>query len=381
MIEPAEYAQRALRAHAAMERHLRRRDGVYRRPGWLGRIGFADHLWPVARAFAATLDVAGVPQPMTSGFDAEAVIARDVQGLEHYWDPSGPRPAYASDPHRTPWGGDRYYDDNAWVGLSLVQLDRLGDRAQRRPVPAASPPPRRAAALFEFARGGWDERADVPHPGGTFWIEQGRGTGRRNHDRNTVSNAPNAELGLHLDELEGGEERRSSAERMYGWVMGALRDESGLYLDKVRGDGSIDRALWSYNQGSMIGAGVLLHRSGGAAESLHAEARDATRSLDAAEATARIALGRFAGHYFDQAPAFNAIFFRNLLLLHAASGDAALRRQITAALHEYADGAWGRAREDLLPRRDGSVTLLDQSALVSVLALSAWDPGDYDRLA
>jgi len=34
--------------------------------------------------------------------------------------------------------------------------------------------------------------------------QQGVGVGRSNHDRNTVSNAPNAQLGLHLAELTGG---------------------------------------------------------------------------------------------------------------------------------------------------------------------------------
>jgi hypothetical protein len=360
--EPTEYARRAARAHAAMESHLRRRDGVYRRPGWLGRLGWAEHLWPVARAFAATLDVAGMPPPLIHGFDAPAAIARDLRGLERYWDAKGSRPAYASDPHRTPWGGDRYYDDNAWVGLSLVQLERL------RP---GTGPPGRADALFEFALGGWDERPDVPHPGGTFWVEQGRGAGRRNHDRNTVSNAPNAELGLHLDELDGGTRRRAAAQRMYDWVVRALRDPDGPYLDKVRGDGSIDRARWSYNQGSMIGAAVLRCRTGGD-----------TELLDAAEATARATLARYAGRYFDQPPAFNAIFFRNLLLLHAATRDAALRMQITATLNGYADEAWARTgAQALLPRGDGSVVLLDQSALLSVLALSAWHPDDYGRLA
>jgi hypothetical protein len=359
--EPAEYTRRALRAQAAMENHLRRRDGIYRRPGRLGRLGFSEHLWPVARAFAATLDVAGIPEGLASGFDARAAIGRDLRGLERYWDPTGPRPAYASDQHRTPWGGDRYYDDNAWVGLALVQLARLS------PDAACAG---RAETLFQFALGGWDERPNVPHPGGTFWVEQGRGTGRRNHDRNTVSSAPNAELGLHLDDLDGSDERRSAAERMYEWVMRALRGSDGLYLDKLRGDGSIDRALWSYNQGSMIGAAVLQYRAG-----------VGTGFLSAAETTARSALHHYAGRYFDQPPAFNAIFFRNLLLLHAVSGDSELRTQITAALSGYADEAWARTRQDLLAGGDGSVTVLDQSALVSVLALGAWDPDHYGRLA
>jgi hypothetical protein len=361
MTTRAEYAARAFRAHTAMERRFRRRDGAYRRPGWLGRIGVSDHLWPVARAFAATLDLAGVNAELVPRFDLEEAINRDLHGLERYWEPRGPYPAYASDVHRTPWGGDRYYDDNAWVGLALVQLERLRPR---------SAPGGRAAQLFAFADSGWSTDASLPHPGGTYWLEQGRGTGRRNHDRNTVSNAPNAELGMHLDELEGGALRRSSALRMCAWVQSALSSPDRLYFDKLRGDGTIDRALWSYNQGSMIGAAVLRYRAG------------AADLRQAAEAIARLALDHYAGRYFDQPAAFNAIFFRNLLLLHDVSGDTSLRELIRDTLSSYADEAWSRCRAgDLLPGPGGQFTLLEQSALVQVLALAAWDVGDYARLA
>ena len=36
---------------------------------------------------------------------------------------------------------------------------------------------------------------------------------------------------------------------------------TGLFFDKLRGDGTIDETLWTYNQGSMIGANVLLARA------------------------------------------------------------------------------------------------------------------------
>jgi hypothetical protein len=360
--EAAEFADRALRAHRAMEGAFRRRDGLYRRPGWLGRLGLAEHLWPAERAFVATLDLAGLPPGLIGDFDRDGAIARDLDGLERYWRERELHPAYASDVPGTPGGGDRYYDDNAWMGLALVQLERV------RPGAA---PRGRAAQLFDFARAGWDHREDVPNPGGVFWVEQGRGTGRRNHDRNTVSNAPNAELGLHLDEMEGVDRRRSEADQMHDWVGGALRDADGLYMDRIRGDGSVDRARWSYNQGSMIAASLLRARAG-----------EGERNLERAEETARRALSLYAGRYFEQAPAFNAIFFRNLLLLHASTSDPQLRADIIGALSSYAHEAWSRRRphDDLLPRADGAVTLLDQGALVSVLALMAWAPAHYSRL-
>ena len=159
-----------------------------------------------------------------------------------------------------------------------------------------------------------------------FWCEQGRGTGVRNHDRNTVSNAPNAEIGLHLADLGRPQDAAGSIgpKDMYQWVLDNLdssRDSdsagTGLFWDKIRGDGTIDRAMWSYNQGSMAGANVLLcpHRPG---------QRDTY--LGRAEAIAVKALREYADAYERGFPAFLAIFFRNLLLLHQATGDQGLQR-------------------------------------------------------
>ncbi len=350
--------------------------GLYRRERLVHRSRAAAHLWPFSRAVVATLDLGGVNEDPDDCFDAEIAIAERLDALERYWDPAGDTPAYSSDVVGTHLGGDRYYDDNAWVGLALIQLERMRPGAGWL---------ERAGHLFRFAVAGWDRRPAVPSPGGVFWVEQGRGLGARNHDRNTISNAPNAELGLHLAELTGGSvgpEGSIGAEDMYGWVNATLdssRDgatpATGLFWDKVRGDGTLDQALWSYNQGSMVGVNVLLHRRGDGSQADY---------LVRAETIAGKALRHFARRGYEaQPPAFNAIFFRNLLLLHAATADAALRSQILGAMRGYADRAWTE-RRDRLDRFHFSkrgVTLLDQSAMVQLLALLAWDPGEYHKLA
>jgi Glycosyl hydrolase family 76 len=377
VIDAGEYAARAIRAYGAMQSLFSRDDGLYRRDGFPRRPWAAAHLWPSARALVATLDLAGLAPELVATFDADAEIAHRLAALEHYWDPAGPLPAYASDVMGTRFGGDRYYDDNAWVGLALVQLARIRPGAGHLD---------RAEQLFRFAVAGWDHRRDVPTPGGVFWVEQGRGAGRRNHDRNTVSNAPNAQLGLHLAELTG----RSpvvpwpnAAPDMYEWVNAALdagavvgEPAAGLFWDKRRGDGSLDRTLWSYNQGSMVGANAQRGRGAGAT--------DRDLYIGRAEAIARKALRHYAGAgLVAQPPAFNAIFFRNLLLLHDVTSDEALRAETLAAMRGYADHAWAQLRD----RQDGfhvsgrPVTLLDQSGMVQVLALLAWDPADYAKLA
>ena len=368
------YAARAARAFGAMRTGFRNRKGLYRRDSKLRPPGAGAHLWPFSRALVATLDLAGIGRELTGVGGAEA-IEDGLAQLERYWDPSGDPPAYASDVRGTRIGGDRYYDDNAWIGLALVQLERMHpgsgylDRAQ---------------ALFHFAVSGWDRRAG-PHPGGVFWVEQGQGIGAKNHDRNTVSNAPNAELGLHLRELTGhtaAEDGAIGANEMYEWVVTTLDAShdtdspgTGLFWDKVRGDGTLDKTLWTYNQGSMVGANVLLAR-------IHHDIR--ANYLDRAEAIARRALKHFDKEGFDrQPPAFNAIFFRNLLLLHPVTRDPKLQTDVINHIRRYADDAWCRTRDrhDRFHLPHGGVTLLNQSALVQLLALLAWDPSEYRKLA
>lgn len=360
----AGYAERAVQAYQLMLSRFRKRDGLYRYDEG-PPIRTTAQLWPFARAMVATLDVAGIGDAVTAELDTRGLIDEHLHTLERYWDPAGPRPAYCSDISGASRRGDRYYDDNAWVGLALIEHERLAP---------GSGSLNRAQDLFQFAVSGWAEG-----PGGVFWCEQGRGTGTRNHDRNTVSNAPNAEIGLHLAELghtpdPGG----IGPMQMYQWVLDNLdasRDGTGSFWDKIRGDGTVDRAVWSYNQGSMIGATVLLARTNPGHHDSY---------LARAEAMARRALQRFAGTYEQGNPAFLAIFFRNLLLLHDLTDDQGLRGDIIAAMTEFGEIAWSRAqqgRRGILGLGGGGPKLLAQASYVQVLALLAWDPGSYGRLA
>ncbi len=376
------YAARAARAYAAMQRRFHTHGGGYRRDGRIRLPGQAAHLWPFARALAATLDLAGIGDGLVGEIDPEAEVSQRLQALETYWDPDRLPPAYSSDPCGSRLGGDRYYDDNAWIGLALIQHVRTGGGREHL---------HRAQELFRFALTGWASNR-TPSPGGVFWVEQGRGAGARNHDRNTVSTAPNAQLGLHLAELMGGPPRGEGgvgAQDMYDWVLAALDSSrasdaagTGLFWDKLRGDGTIDRALWSYSQGSMVGLGVLLARGAGG-DGIAPARGPAVGYLGRAEAVAQKALRHFAGAYDRQPAAFNAIFFRNLLLLHHATRDDRLRGEIVTAASGYADTAWDerRDRHDRFHLPHGGVTLLNQSAIVQLLALLAWDPVTYGRIA
>jgi hypothetical protein len=342
-------------------------------------------LWPFSRAVQGTLTVAGLPAALRArSFDAD--VADRLHGLKRYWNGRARNPAY--DSAVRPWfgrGGDRYYDDNAWLALALVQAYRQG-LLDRLDIPAL---------LFDFGRSGWDTRREVPAPGGVFWVEQGVGLGLTNHDRGAGTSGGTAMLGFQLAELEeraghsaeSVAERRSVAGQMLHWVQEALDSSGGRghgpFWNAVLTDGRVDRNLWSYNQGVVIGALVLAFRASGD-----------RRLLEQAEAIARQTLATFGG-FANHPPAFNAMCLQYLLVLSASSGDQSLHAEILDAFASYADWSWDPANgahdpeSNLFSFDDGgqpahhrrNPLLQDQGALVQLYGLLAWDPSDYLLLA
>ncbi len=260
-------------------------------------------LWPFTNATAGTVFLYGTPD----GSRYLKKVAARLVGLGHYADsteisPSGmPQPpAYQSAvaPPLGP-GGSTYYDDNGWVGLDLIHAYHLTSNSTDLAL---------AQDEFNFAISGWDTSTTDGCSGGVFW-EDVAGS-----QRNATANGANAELGLELSRLTGNAPDLTWATRMYQWVVSCLGTPSGLYDDHVNSNGSVNTTIWSYNQGVMVGAGVLLyHATGNVAY------------LSQAEQTATAALTYFGtgSTLINQGPAFNSIYFRNLFLLNKIAPNAA----------------------------------------------------------
>lgn len=324
-------------------------------------------LWPYSQALVATLLLASGAEGRAAYLPIATTLA---QGLGAYWDPSTVPPGYASSlvpaaPATNP-GVRRYFDDNAWAGLALVQLYRMtGD-------PGALA---QAQRVFEFIVSGWDTDPTHPAPGGVWWSQQMPNP--RFIHRNAVSTAPSAELALHLYELTGRAEPEYLAwgERLADWVHQNLQVQpSGLYGDHVDLAGVVDPILFTYNQGAMIGASVLRYRATGDAAQL-----DRARTIAASSAA------NFGAHLDRQPAAFNAIFVRRLLMLETETGDTTYR----AWVQEYADTLWETARDPATglflfryarPNQPNPPRLLDQAALVQIYAALALEPAAYRYL-
>jgi hypothetical protein len=213
-------------------------------------------------------------------------------------------------------GGDRYYDDHAWLGLALVRHHELtGDPALLR----------LAARVFAFVISGWAAEATWEVPGGIRWKEP-----PTNRSRNTCSNGPAAALAAKLHEHTGDGSYLSWATRIYDWTRRALLGADGLYADRIAPDGTRTPTIWSYNQGSMIGSAVLLGRETGDSSYLDQAVETAVAYVSTTTVPELVA----------QDPAFNAVFFRNLLVLDRARPDPRYR----ALASDYGAHMWETCR-------------------------------------
>jgi hypothetical protein len=331
-------AARARVAYAAMQRSFYRAgNGLYRNVP--GDRGYAQ-AWPFSQALAATVAVDGLPG--AAGGDRAAVDDR-LRGLARYWDGRGyrPRPRIHGDN-----GGPRYSDDNEWIALELTSVGRLG--VWRGSIA-------RAARVFDLALSHWDRDRSHPCAGGIFWSERSNVD-----DRNTVSTAPAAELALQLYTFTKQYRYLYWGHRFYHWVESCMGRDDGLFADHLDLDGNRDWTVWSYNQGTMIGASVMLARATG--QQLY---------LERAEQLANVAMSYYTPQrLLSEPPAFGAIFVHNLLALDQLDPDPGLR----AKLQGYADALWSKVDPGTgllhvsLSRRP---RLIEQAALVRMLATLA----------
>ncbi len=309
-------------------------------------------VWGYSWALAALEDAAQLP----GGARYAAGVRRLANNLSYYWDAGAPIPGYAPTLNPAP-GAIKFFDDNAWAGLDLVGAYHLTrDSAYLR----------QAQAVFRYEESGWDRVA-----GGIYWNDE-------RLTRNTASTAPAAELAVYLYRDTHQRSYLQWAERIYAWEIAHLVDhETGQVYENIDGSGNVAQTMWSYNQGAVIGGGVLLYS---------ATHRDSY--LRQAQKTASFVLHRTLqsdGTFAPEAQ-FNGVLVDNLQLLYSVTRDPAIRRAVQA----NAQLAWTRARsgQGLIandwagpPPVTADEELLTQTGAVRLLCVNAILPaGGFGRL-
>jgi hypothetical protein len=378
-------ATRALLAYQAMQQNFYvPGTGLYR-----GEPEYS-FLWPFSQALAATVSLSHIPHAPVR---FEGALRALMVGLQQYLGPL-PAPAVeASEPAAAtettaagqPTGGSTvaagasstattvrsyddnvappvgpggasYYDDNEWVGIELARLYELDHNAAALA---------QAEQIMTFVMTGWQTVGptgqSLPCPGGVPFSNA-----KGNTARNTVTDGPGAELAVQLYRITHEVRYLQFAEMAYNWVRECLLEPSGLYADHINLNGSIERTLWSYNQGSMMGAGVLLY-----------QATHNGAYLYQARQTAKAALAYFNYERLsNENPFFAAVYFRNLMYLDSVTHDP----PGAGPAREYVYYAWQRHRLSNNLFAYGSpptAELLRQAAIVQVYALLATSPSTY----
>ena len=180
---------------------------------------------------------------------------------------------------------NRYYDDMAWMAIALLRADEVAGADTGALV----------RELWADIRAGWDEQH-----GGVVW--------RRDDPRpytNAPANGPAAILAARLHRRHGDPADLDWARRIADWLQDTLVDPgSGIVWDGAHPyeDSAVDRTVWTYNQGTVIGAEVQLWQETG----------DRTH-LDRARRTAAATLDRYGGGGFPVEGTGNGSVFKGIL--------------------------------------------------------------------
>ncbi len=279
-LTPAEAAKAAQLSFQALENCFGTENGSFR-----GLYLGPATAWPESQAMAALLGLTRLPNMPAS---LRASISGHMANLGDYWDsthggyfPGGRWFIFG--------GGVKKYDDNAWMGIDLLDAYSLTHDSSYLA---------QAERVAAFEATGWSTNRHYPSPGGVFWQEPSSGT-----DRNAVSTGGAALLNAELFRITGKQVYRNNAEQYVAWTVNTLTLNNGLIGDHISADGTVDPTVWSYNQGLVIGTYASLFSSTGNPAYLDAAHALAERTITYLNTDNRMA---------EEPPVFVSIFMRSL---------------------------------------------------------------------
>ncbi len=273
-----------------------------------------------------------------------------ADACEAYWNTDGTVAGYSVLPKQKP--SDRFYDDNAWMCLALIETSEvLGDKTYLA----------WAEAAFRFVWSGWDDKLG----GGIYWRE------REKKSKNCCSNAPSAVCAFRLYQLTQKQEYLKKAEDIAAFTWTNFYDaETGLLSDNKNLSGKVDITKWSYNTALMIR--YYMERAN-ATSHLEADACNQTAKKLANAAV----LHWMKGDTIADDAAFSHLLFEALVLFNRSAKDADLTLKLNLALttlhnrNRDANGHYGKRWETVQTTPYQQFRLIDQASAARAFFLMA----------
>lgn len=270
-----------------------------------------------------------------------------VKNLNHYYDPAPPKPGY-SDYIMKLKPGERYYDDNEWIGITA--LDAYARKKQKSDLELGK-------AMYDFVMTGYDDVLG----GGVYWKEGDKSS------KNTCSNGPAILVALQMYQATKDKAYLDTALKIYNWTNARLQTPSKLFYDNIKTkDSKTDGPLFSYNTGTMLESNVYLY-----------EITGDKKYLEEANAIADTSLSYFYGkEKFRDGYWFNAVLLRGYqhLLKHNKNTKYILgfKKGLDYALKNEKNG------QGLFIEKKGVQNLVEQGGMLEILARYAWLENQYN---
>lgn len=267
--------------------------------------------------------------------------------MNDYYNPAPPKPGY-TDYIMKLKPGERYYDDNQWIGISA--LDAF-ERTKKKSCLVLG------KSMYDFMMTGYDTVLG----GGLYWKEGSESS------KNTCSNGPGVLVALQLYQATKDKRYLNTGLKIYNWTNEKLQAPSGLFYDNIETkDGIVNKGTLSYNTGTMLQANVYLY-----------ECTGDKKYLKRANAIAESSLPFFYGRdKFRDDYWFNAVLLRAYQHLLKYNKDT----KYILGFKKCLDNALQNNKNDqgLFTGRDGVRNLVDQGGMLEILARFAWLESRYD---
>ncbi len=267
--------------------------------------------------------------------------------MNAYYDPAPPKPGY-SDYIMKLKPGERYYDDNQWIGITA--LDAFARTKQKADLNLGK-------LIYDFMMSGYDTVLG----GGIYWKETSKSS------KNTCSNGPGVLVALQLYQATKDKKYLDTALLLYNWTNKKLQTESGLYYDNINTKTEkIGKATFSYNTGTMLQSNIYLY-----------ECTGDKKYLKLANAIADSSLSFFYGRdKFRDGYWFNAVLLRAYQHLLKYNKDTKYLLGFKKCL-DYALKN-DKNEQGMLSGKEGVHNLVEQGGMLEILARFAWLESHYD---
>ncbi|MET4080319.1 hypothetical protein ABIB40_000259 [Pedobacter sp. UYP30] len=271
----------------------------------------------------------------------DELMASIEKQLTYYYDTAAPAPGY-SDYIMKLKPGERYYDDNQWIGITA--LNAYARTNQKKDLELGK-------AMYNFMMTGHDQVLG----GGLYWKEGSTSS------KNTCSNGPGVLVALQLYRATKNKAYLDTALKIFDWTNEKLQAPNKLYYDNIKtADGKVDGPILSYNTGTMLESNVYLY-----------EITKDKKYLTEANAIADSSLTFFYGRdKFRDGYWFNAVLLRAYQHLLKYNKDT----KYVMGFKKCLDNALQNEKNNqgVFTGKDGVQNLVEQGGMLEILARFAW---------